>query len=354
MKKLLIFFVLVSTLCSSQSFLKYSTFYASSTIGSSTLENGMFQIENKELIDITQVNPYDYNLTIGLRKVARFNYETKVKSFYDGTESTMANKAPIGNAKGFEYLANLSFIRDRGNEFVNQDYFLRYLSDSYLFKAQFVDNQKVDLKYMLSELRWRKNVGNWDFSLGGVFRLHPAYGFLPIYDSWDPAITPFTAIAEDFGYVNQQWTQAGYANYNWFDVSTGDSVLVAHTTEEFMRYHFGNAIDEYNDSELEKLGLQKEISLVCGIAYYKWTSDWWLHGWMNVLPYHIGIDDYSFDYTLHQWEEEDIPANIEWDSGIVLGVRLNKSLGVFVEGAHQRYWMKPLYEFKIGINYLFL
>lgn len=354
MKKILLFFVLLTTISSSQNFFKYSTFYASSTIGSSTLEDGMFKIENKELIDITEVNPYDYNITLGWRKVARFDYEHKVKSFYDGTESTISNKAPIGNAKGFEYLANVSLIRDRGEEYINQDFFLRYLSDSYVFKAQFVDNQRVDLKYVLSELKWRKNAGNWDFTVGGVFRVHPAYGFLPIYDFWDPAVTPFQEIAEDFGYVSEQWVQGNYVNYDWFDISSGDSVMVAHTTGEFMEYHFGNAIDAFNDSELEKLGLQKELSLTLGIAYYKWTSEFWLHGWMNILPYHIGLDDYSFDYTLPQWEEDPIPAVIEWDAGLVLGVRLTKSLGLFIEGSHQRYWMKPLQEFKVGINYLFL
>ena len=158
MKKIIVFLLFITTICSSQNFFKYSTFYASSTIGSSTLEDGMFKIENKQLIDITEVNPYDYNVTLGWRKVARFDYEHKVKSFYDGSESNMANKAPIGNAKGFEYLANISFIRDRGQEYVNQNFFLRYLSDSYVFKAQLVDNQRVDLKYILSDLKLRKNV----------------------------------------------------------------------------------------------------------------------------------------------------------------------------------------------------
>jgi len=354
MKKILLFFVLLTAMCSSQNFFKYSTFYASSTMGSSTLEDGMFKIENKELLDITEVHAYDYNVTLGWRKVARFDYEGKIKSFYDGTESTMSNKAPIGNAKGFEYLANISLVRDRGEQYINQDFFLRYLSDSYVFKAQFVDNQRVDLKYVLSELKWRKNVGNWDFTIGGAFRIHPAYGFLPIYEFWDPAVTPFTAIAEDFGYVSEQWMQGNYVNYDWFDISSGDSVQVAHTTGEFMQYHFGNAIDDFNDSELEKLGLQKELSVTLGVAYYKWTPEWWLHGWMNILPYHVGLDDYSFDYTLPQWEDDPIPAVIEWDAGLVMGVRLTKSLGFFMEGVHQRYWMKPVYEFKVGINYLFL
>ena len=35
----------------------------------------MFKIEDKELIDITEINPIDYNLTLGLRKLARFDYE---------------------------------------------------------------------------------------------------------------------------------------------------------------------------------------------------------------------------------------------------------------------------------------
>ena len=354
MKNLLFLFVLICSLSFSQNFFKYSTFYVSSSMGSSTIESGQFKIENKELINITQVNPFDYNYTIGWRKVARFDYEYKVKTFYDGTESTVSNKAPIGNAKGFEYLANISLVRDRGNEFINQDFFLRYLSDSYLIKTQFVDNQKIDLKYILADIRWRKTVGNFDFSIGTTFRMHPAYGFLPIYDFWDPAVTPFSAIAEDFGYVSEPWSQGNYTNFDWFDISSGDSIQVAHTTGEFMRYHFGDAIDEFNRAELKKLGIQKELSLVLGAAYYKHTPQWWLHGWMNILPYHYGIDDYSFDYTLPQWDEETIPAVIEWDAGLVFGVKINRNLGFFVEGTHQRYWMKPLYEFKVGINYLFL
>ena len=354
MKNLLFLFVLICSTSFGQNFFKYSTFYVSSSMGSSTIENGQYKIENKELINITQVNPFDYNYTIGWRKVARFDYEYKVKTFYDGTESSVSNKAPIGNAKGFEYLANISLVRDRGNEFINQDYFLRYLSDSYLIKTQFVDNQKIDLKYILADIRWRKSLGNFDFSAGAAFRIHPAYGFLPIYDFWDPNVTPFSEIAEDFGYVSEQWSQGNYVNYDWFDISSGDSVQVAHTTGEFMRYHFGDAIDEFNKRELEKLGQQRELSLVLGVAYYKHTPQWWLHGWMNILPYHIGFDDYSFDYTLPLWDGESIPAVVEWDSGLVFGVKINRNLGFFVEGIHQRYWMKPLYEFKVGINYLFL
>ena len=346
MKKILLFFVLLTTICSSQNFFKYSTFYASSTIGSSTLEDGMFKVEDKQLIDITEINPIDYNLTLGLRKVARFDYEHKVKSFYDGTESTMANKAPIGNAKGFEYLANVSFIRDRGEEYINQDFFLRYLSDLYVFKAQFVDNQRVDLKYVLSELKLRKNIGNWDFTLGAVMRIHPVYGVTPIDDFWVPGENTFQDLAEDFGYASEPWMQGFYIDQNWYDVSGGDSVLIATSNDEFFHHYFGDAVASFNERELEKLGLQKEISAVIGLAYYKYTPKLWLHIWANCLPLHYGLDDYSFEYGEEKYD------NIEWDAGIVFGSRVTKSLGMFIEGTHMKYWEKPVYEVKFGFNYL--
>jgi len=37
---------------------------------------------------------------------------------------------------------------------------------------------------------------------------------------------------------------------------------------------------------------------------------------------------------------------------MVFGSRVTKHLGMFVEGTHMRYWMKPVYEVKFGFNYL--
>ena len=44
--------------------------------------------------------------------------------------------------------------------------------------------------------------------------------------------------------------------------------------------------------------------------------------------------------------------NIEWDAGVVFGSRITKSLGMFIEGTHMKYWDKPVYEVKFGFNYL--
>jgi len=38
--------------------------------------------------------------------------------------------------------------------------------------------------------------------------------------------------------------------------------------------------------------------------------------------------------------------------GLVTGWKITKSLGIFIEGTYLRYWEKPIYECKLGFNYL--
>ena len=347
MKKLLLLFVLISTLCSSQgNFFKYSTFYTSMTMGTSFVEREDYIAIGKGYEDVTELNPYDYNLTIGLRKIARFDYEYKVKTWYYGTENSVADNVTIGNALGWEYLLNFSFIRNRGEKFIDQKLWLRYLGNSCVTKVQFTDNQRVDLKYVSLDTRYRINKGNWDLTIGGVMRVHPVYGVNPIADFWIPGESTFQDLAEDFGYAPEQWVQGFYVNQNWYDVSGGDSTLIATSNDEFFHHYFGDAVARFNENELEKLGLQKELSAVIGLSYYRYTPKFWVHLWANCLPLHYGLDDYSFEYGV---EDND---NIEWDTGIVFGSRITKHLGMFIEGTHQKYWMKPVYEIKFGFNYL--
>ena len=97
---------------------------------------------------------------------------------------------------------------------------------------------------------------------------------------------------------------------------------------------------------LDKLGMQKELSLVVGLAYYKYDPNYWIHIWANLMPFHYGLDEYSFDY------EESGLKQLEMDLGSVLGVRITKHLGLFAEGTYLKYWNKPVYECKFGFNYL--
>ena len=65
-------------------FFKYSTLYTSMSMNTSFIERQDYIAVDKGYEDVTQINPYDYNLTIGLRKIARFDYEYKVKTWYYG------------------------------------------------------------------------------------------------------------------------------------------------------------------------------------------------------------------------------------------------------------------------------
>ena len=264
MKNLLLIFLIISATCTAQikNFFKYSTFYTSMTMGTSMTERENYIAIDKGYEDITQVNPYDYNLTIGLRKIARFDYEYKVKTWYYGTEKAVADNVTIGNANGWEYLFNYSFIRNRGDKFTEQNYWLRYLGTKYVVKTQYKDNQRVNLKFISLDARYRINKGNWDFTAGIATRIHPVYGVNPIEDFWIPGESNFQDLAEDFGYAPEMWVQGNYVNQNWYDVSDGDSILVATSNDEFYHHVFGDAVASFNERELDKLGMQKEISAV--------------------------------------------------------------------------------------------
>tara|TARA_Y100001973_G_scaffold64014_1_gene93570 strand:+ start:259 stop:1275 length:1017 start_codon:yes stop_codon:yes gene_type:complete len=319
------------------SFFKYSTFYTSMSINTSMIEAEDYQAISKGYEDITQVNPYDYNLTIGIRKIARFDYEYKVKTWYYGTEKAVADNVTIGNSNGWEYLLNYSFIRNRSDKFTEQNFWLRYLGNRCVTKIQYTDNQRVDLKYNSIDSRYRIKKGNFDFTIGANFRMHDPYGINPIEDFWIPGESSFQQLASDFGYSSQ------FVNGRWHWYKEGE--VIATSNDEFYKHYFGQAIAEFNERELEALGSQNELSAVFGVAYYSYNPKFWLHIWANAMPFHYGLDDYSFEYG-------DGLDKLDWDAGLILGYRITKHLGVFIEGTHQRYWDKPLYESKFGFNYL--
>ena len=319
-------------------FFKYSTIYTSMNINTSMVENQDYISIDKGYEDVTQVNPYDFNLTIGWRKIARFGYEHKIKTWYYGTEDNVAENVTISNAVGFEYLANYSFIRSRGDTLIEQNYWLRYLGKRFVVKAQYTDMQRVELRYNAVDARLRLTKGDFDFTLGGVFRQHNPYGITPIDDLWVSGEQSFPQLAEQFGYssqfVNGQW--------HWFK----NEELLATSNDEFYKHYFGQAIADYNERELDKLGMQKELSLVIGLAYYKYDPNYWVHIWANLMPLHYGLDSFSYEYG------DSALDGLEWDAGAILGARLTKHLGLFVEGTHLKYWDKPIYECKFGFNYL--
>ena len=84
MKKLIfILFLFFSATLNAQldDLFKFSTFYGSLGVNNSLFHPGQYIMQNNELIDLTQENPYDFNFNVGIRKIARFDYQNKKNNF---------------------------------------------------------------------------------------------------------------------------------------------------------------------------------------------------------------------------------------------------------------------------------
>ena len=140
MKKIIILLLFISSLVNAQvntkidieeiikDNLKFSTFYAAVNGGTSLSDVKVFSVDNG-LSTQTISTPYDYNFTIGLRKIARFGYENKAQTFYDGTESNYSDAATVGKVRGVEYMFEVNMKRQEGIDYMDQHHFIRYSSD---------------------------------------------------------------------------------------------------------------------------------------------------------------------------------------------------------------------------------
>ena len=87
---------------------KFSTFYAAVNGGTSVSDRGVYSISTGSLEESLESTPDDYTISFGLRKIARFGYENKANTFYDGTENSWSDAATIGKVKGLEFLFEFS------------------------------------------------------------------------------------------------------------------------------------------------------------------------------------------------------------------------------------------------------
>ena len=126
MKKLLIIFLCLVTTVSAQEMptaleaikaldfktilkeeLKFSTIYGAINGGTSKSDIKQFSVVNG-LETSTIETPYDYSITLGIRKIARFGYENKAQTFYDGTESKITSQTSQMENSLFGEYYNLS------------------------------------------------------------------------------------------------------------------------------------------------------------------------------------------------------------------------------------------------------
>ncbi len=290
----------------------------------------------------TTETPFDYSAVFGIRKIQRFGYEPNIQNrFKNGTENSFSDAATIGSkSKGFEYLFEFDYRRQQGKEFLNQDHFVRYIADRYVFKVEYLEDGFADIGYFESSERFRHKFNRKSsVNIGAMQRISEPYGFDPFADCIRPdGSIPWMKIATDMGY--------NWGLNNIYTDPNGN--VVANSTEVFQEVIVPQILSDYANQQRNSLPNKWEHSLVLGFDYYRYSKNFWLHSWANLLPYHIDIEnEYSYHkFNSGQW--------VDYSGGLIFGYRFNRSLGIFAEGRYHQYWNRSWYEFSTGINYIIL
>ena len=330
--------------------LKFSTIYAAVNGGTSVSDVKTFSVTSTQLQEGIITTPYDYSITLGIRKIARFGYENKASTFYNGTESNYSDAAPVGKVKGFEYLFEIDYARQQGVDYIDQHHFIRYSSDEdcngprcinhFAAKVEYLKDGFADVEYFELSERYRVKKNKYlSFNIGAAHRLAEPYGYDPL-EEWilSNGNLHYTYLAIQEGYnVNV------YAN----EYSDPSGNIVATNAEVWKEVIIPQVISEYSEKKRNELKNQIQHSIVVGFDYYKYSKKTWVHVWGNLLPYHYN-DGSEFSY--HNYIE-----NNQWydySGGLIYGIKINKNLGYFVEGKYNKYWNREWYDFKFGVNYV--
>ena len=279
-----------------------STIYISGSMGT-PYKNGNVTLED------------DYKYNIGIRKIALFPYQSS-KKFYKGEESALSDNALFGASEGLEYLLSASSVRNRGHEFIDQEYWMKWSNKSLITKFKYLNKESRDLEFASVDLRYRLALGPVIFSLGGNVMGHPIYGH-PAYNDYE---LPWWELAYEYGYedyyvpvtdlnengeIDDYWlwietnpeTLEGYwtyyyeeADYYWEDP---DSNAVAYSDGEFIQYHLPDVISQYNEDNKEK-EWQAEASIAIGLDFYIGNDNFYSHIWVNSYPQSVGLTDKSY------------------------------------------------------------
>ena len=368
-------------------FLKYGTFYVAGDASNAYEQTYKdYFVERPEdgdlysiprVIDVTNYYPMDYRVGFGFRKLARFGYEVKGKSYYDGTENNKSLSAPTSSVKGLEYLFHYEKERERGEEFFNSRFFIRHVGKYHIVKLEQREQGNVGFKYQSAEVRGRLPIGKkFSLSAGAIYRTYQTpYGYNPI-ELWLNEIE-----VDDFGneYPKNPWYTLGYVygytdNFTKYtDISTGEERydwiwkdandrIVAWSDLDFRNTIFGDLMNLYNREQWDLLDAFGEIAPVVGFDFYHYRSNFWLHAYGNyILPYHKyiqGNEDFSYAHR-NSWGKgghNNLLEGEQWDdyqAGLIFGWKLSKTIGIFAEGEYTKFWDTEIYNSSVGINFTF-
>ena len=320
---------------------KFSTFYGAINGGTSLSDVDVYSVTNG-LETQTIATPFDYSITFGVRKIARMGYEPK-ENFKTGLETSFSDAATIGKIKGFEFLFEVDYKRQQGENYIDQNHFLRYINDNYIFKGEYLEDGFADIKYFETSQRYRwKKDKKLSFNIGAVQRLSEPYGYDPL-EEWklSNGNLHYTFLAIEEGYTVQFDGQGGAEYFN----PSGNSV--ATNTEVWEAVVIPTVLADYTEKKRNEIENTIQHSFVVGFDYYHYTKTYWLHSWGNLMPYHYN-DGNEFSYHKYnngkQW--------YDYLGGLIFGYKYNKHLGVFIEGKYNKYWNREWHDFSLGINYV--
>ena len=334
---------------------KFATIYGAVNGGNSLSDVDVYSVTNG-LQTQTIETPYDYSVILGVRKISRMGYEPK-EAFKTGKENSFSDAATIGKVSGFEYLFELSHVRQEGENYSNQHHFLRYIDDTYILKGEYLEDGFADIKYFETSQRYRYKVksldhldflpnelkkGKLSFNIGAAQRLSEPYGYNPL-DEWQLSNgnLHYTFLAIQEGYTMNFDGQGGV---EYFDPS-GNSV--ATSTEIWEGVVIPTVLSDYTEKKRNELENTIQHSLILGFDYYFYYKKLWLHSWGNVMPWHY---DDGGEFSYHKYNNNE--QWYDYSGGLIFGYKYSKNLGVFIEGKYNKYWNREWHDFSFGVNYI--
>ena len=323
--------------------IKFATFYGAFNGNNSIADIDEYSISTGQLITNTEKTPFDYSIVLGVRKIARFGYENRANVFYNGTEHSYADAATIGKVSGFEFLFEADYKRRFGQTYLDQNHFLRYVADKWIAKAEYVQQGFADIKYFEASQRYRQKIGNkFSWNIGIVQRISEPYGYNPLEEFLLPnGSLHYTSLALQEGY-NVEFLPGGEINY-----LNPEGELVADNSIIWEEVVIPQVLSDYVKRKKEEIPQQWNHSLVIGYDFYHYTKTFWIHSWASVMPFHLETGEYAYHKFIapkQTW--------VDLGAGFILGNRLNKHLGIFIEGKYNKYWNRTWHDFSVGLNYI--
>ena len=65
------------------------------------------------------------------------------------------------------------------------------------------------------------------------------------------------------------------------------------------------------------------------------------------MPFHLETGEYSY------YKFTDQQTWVDFGVGFISGYRINKNLGIFIEGEYTKFWDSEMFNSNFGVNYTF-